>query len=159
MNIFLNLLLITMVIYSGLLLWLIIGNLYFDKQNTISEFPEVSVIVAIRNGENNLPHLIRDLEAQDYKGELEYILVDDESEDSTAHIIQEISQIDKRFIYQSSTNGDTSLRMKKRALNTGIKRAKYEWLLFTDVDCRVPKSWVRRMVGYFRNDIDSVIKN
>ena len=64
----------------------------------------------------------------------------------------EISQIDKRFIYQSSTNGDTSLRMKKRALNTGIKRAKYEWLLFTDVDCRLNKKWAASMSDYFSCD-------
>ena len=98
MNILLNFLLISMVIYLGLLLWLIIGNVFSNKKNTISEFPPVSIIVAIRNGEKSLPNLIRDLEALDYNGELEFIMVDDESSDSPAHIIQKISEKDKRFI-------------------------------------------------------------
>ena len=157
MDIQLNLLLITMVIYSGLLILLIIGNIFSDKKNTVSEFPPVSVIVAIRNGENALQDLIGDLEIQHYKGDLEFILVDDRSEDATAYIIQEISKKDKRFIYESSINGNASLQMKKRALDAGISRARHEWLLFTDVDCRVPNSWVRGMAGYFSNDIDYVI--
>ena len=62
-----------MVIYSGLLLWFIIGNIFSYKENTISEFPPVSVIVAIRNGANALPHLIADLSIQDYPGKIEFI--------------------------------------------------------------------------------------
>ena len=56
----------------GLLLWLIIGNFFSDKKNTVSEFPPVSVIVAIRNGENALPNLIADLSAQKYPGKHEF---------------------------------------------------------------------------------------
>ena len=120
MNILLNFLLVAIVIYVGLLLWLIIGNIFSDKKNTVSEFPPVSVIVAIRNGENSLPNLIADLSAQMYHGKLEFILIDDESEDATSKIIQEISNKDKRFIYETSTVGDASLQLKKRALDAGI---------------------------------------
>ena len=102
-----------MVIYSGVLLCLIVGNIFSDKKNIISEFPPVSVIVAIRNGENSMSNLIGDLQAQDYKGELEFIMVDDESSDSTAHIIQKISEKDKRFIYVTSTIGNASLKAAK----------------------------------------------
>ena len=157
MNILLNFLLITMVIYLGLLLWLIIGNVFSNKKNTISEFPPVSIIVAIRNGENSLPNLIRDLEALDYNGELEFIMVDDESSDSTAHIIQKISEKDKRFIYVISAIGNASLHLKKRALDAGISTAQNEWLLFTDVDCRVQKGWVTGMASYFSSRNDYVI--
>ena len=80
--------------YSGSLLWLIIGNIFSDKKNTVSEFPPVSIIVAIRNGENTLPRLITDLSAQKYPETLEFILVDDESTDATSTIIQEISKKD-----------------------------------------------------------------
>ena len=157
MNILLNFLLIAMVIYSGVLLWLIIGNIFSDKKNIISEFPPVSVIVAIRNGENALPDLIADLSVQKYPGNLEFILVDDESEDTTSKIINEIIKKDKRFIYVTSTNGDASLQLKKRALDAGINTAQNEWLLFTDVDCRVPSEWVAGMASYFSSNNDYII--
>ena len=153
----LYLLFATMVIYSGTLLWLIVGNILSDKKNTISEFPPVSIIVAIRNGENTLPHLITDLSAQKYPETLEFILVDDESTDATSKIIKEISKKDKRFIYATSIIGNASLHMKKRALDVGISTAQNEWLLFTDVDCRVPSGWVAGMAGYFCSENDYVI--
>ena len=157
MNILLNFLLVAIVIYVGLLLWLIIGNIFSDKKNTVSEFPPVSVIVAIRNGENSLPYLIADLSAQKYPGKLEFILIDDESEDATSKIIQEISNKDKRFIFETSAGGDASLQLKKRALDAGICTAQNEWLLFTDVDCRVSSGWVAGMSGYFCSKNDYVI--
>ena len=157
MNILLNILLITMVIYSGLLIWLIIGTIFSGKKKSISEFPPVSVIVAIRNGENALHNLIEDLSAQKYPGKLEFILVDDESTDATSQIIKETSKKDNRFKYETSTNGNTSLKLKKRALDSGISTAQSEWLLFTDVDCRVPSSWVVGMSGYFYSENDYVI--
>ena len=157
MDILLNILLIMMVIYLGLLIWLIIGNIFPDTKKSKSEFPPVSIIVAIRNGENSLPHLIADLSGQRYPGKLEFILVDDESQDSTSQIIQDIAKKDRRFIYEISTNGDDSLQLKKRALDAGISKAQNEWLLFTDVDCRVTSSWVAGMAGYFSSGIDYVI--
>ena len=153
----LNFLFVAMVIYSGLLLWLIIGNIFSYKKDTISEFPPVSIIVAIRNGQNSLHNLIVDLSAQNYPGKLEFILVDDESTDATSNIIHEISQKDKRFIYESSANGNGSLQLKKKALDAGVNRAQNEWLLFTDVDCRVPSGWVAGMASYFSSENDYVI--
>ena len=157
MNIFLNFLLITMVIYSGILLWLIMGNILLDKKHTITDFPPVSVIVAIRNGESALPNLIAELLAQQYPGKIEFILVDDESKDATSKIIQEISKKDKRFIAETSLNGTASLRFKKKALDAGISRAQYDWLLFTDVDCRIHSGWVAGMAIYFNSKNDYVI--
>ena len=61
--------------YCGVLLWLIIGNIIPDKKKFTSEFQPVSVIIAIRNGENALPHLIADLLSQNYPGKIEIILV------------------------------------------------------------------------------------
>ena len=152
-----HLLFIVMIMYSGLLLWLTIGNIFSNKKNTTSEFPPVSIIVAIRNGENTLPHLIADLSVQQYRGKLEFILVDDESTDTTSQIIKDIMKKDKRFIYVISTSGNSSLHLKKRALDAGISIAQNEWLLFTDVDCRVPSGWVAGMAAYFSCENDYVI--
>ena len=157
MTIIIYLLLGSMLYYSGMILWFIAGNLFSDSQGDSKAKPAVSVIIAIRNGEKSLPNLLTDLSAQDYSGEVEFILVDDESTDSTRKLNQEKSKLDKRFILEISSNGDSSLRFKKRALDAGIKRAKNEWLLFTDVDCRPNSGWVTGMASYFKDDVDYVI--
>ena len=157
MTIIIYLLLGSMLYYAGMILWFIAGNLFSDSQGNSKDSPAVSVIIAIRNGEKSLPNLLADLSAQDYLGEVEFILVDDNSIDSTRKLIQEISEVDKRIILENSSNGDTILNYKKRALNAGIKRAKNEWLLFTDVDCRLNPGWVSGMATYFEDDVDYVV--
>jgi len=157
MTIVIYLLLIFMLFYIGILLWFIAGNIFLKSAPDSLDTPPVSVIIAIRNGEDTLPHLLADLSSQDYSGDMEFIVVDDESEDLTKKIIQGKSSIDKRFKYESSTNGDHALGHKKRALDAGIKRADHEWLLFTDADCFQQSSWVRGMVSHFNQDVDYVV--
>ena len=143
--------------YSAMLLWFTIGNVFFNNKTITNQTKPVSIIIAIRNGEIALPSLLIDLKSQNYPGDIEYILVDDESNDSTKKIIQEIAKKDNRFIYQSSINGDSILNHKKRALDAGIKTASYEWLLFTDVDCKLKSSWVSSMAKYFSKKNDYII--
>ena len=146
-----------MLFYIGILLWFIAGNMFLESAPDSLDTPPVSVIIAIRNGEDALPKLLVDLSLQDYTGELEFILVDDQSEDSTKQLIEEISTKDKRFKYESSVNGNSALNYKKRALDAGIQKARSEWLLFSDVDCRLQSTWVRGMATYFTDDVDYVI--
>ena len=101
MTIIIYLLLISMLFYIGILLWFIAGNIFLDSASDSLDTPPVSVIIAIRNGEDTLPHLLADLSSQDYSGDMEFIVVDDESEDLTKKIIQGKSSIDKRFKYES----------------------------------------------------------
>ena len=157
MDIIIYLTLGSLLYYFGMILWFIAGNLFSDSKGNSKDTPAISVIIAIRNGEKSLPNLIEDLSAQDYLGEVEFILVDDESTDSTGKIIQEISATDKRFIIENSSNGSPPLTHKKRALDAGINKAKNEWLLFTDVDCRLDSGWVAGMASYFEDDVDYVV--
>lgn len=111
--------------------------------------PGISIIIAIRNGQESLPQLIEDLSKQNHIGSLEFILVDDESTDQTKTIIDSTIKKDNRFKYFSSKEGSSNLSTKKRALDVGIRNASHENLLFSDVDCRIPSSWARIMSGYF----------
>ena len=76
-----------MFFYIGMLLWFIAGNMFSNSISDTKDTPAVSVIIAIRNGEDALSHLLTNLSSQDYTGEMEFILVDDESEDSSKIII------------------------------------------------------------------------
>ena len=138
------------IMYLFIVLFFCITNLIF-KTSRVTGNPNfgISVIIAIRNGENSLKNLIQNLSSQDYKAPIEFILVDDESTDNTKQIILDIVKKDLRFKYLSSNDGDKNLRYKKRALDVGIDKSKYNNLLFTDVDCHISSDWVSTMANYF----------
>ena len=138
------------IIYLLILLLFCIANLIF-KSHEVTANPNfgISIIIAIRDGEKSLGDLIQDLLSQDYIGPIEFILVDDESTDNTKKIILDLAQNDLRFKYLSSKNGNQNLKFKKRALDFGISKSKFNYLLFTDVDCSLSSDWVSRMANYF----------
>lgn len=88
---------------------------------------------------------------------MEFIIVDDESIDNTLDIIHEFAQMDPRFKYFSSKDGDQTLAFKKRALDLGIKNAQYDRLLFTDIDCIIQELWVEAMISDFTDETDYII--
>ena len=146
------------VIYLGSLLYYILGNLInYKKNNTSHHLHPVSVIVAVKNGDSSLNNLLQDLKKQTYEGQMEFIIVDDESNDKTKEIIKDLASKDLRFIYETSANGNQNLFFKKRALDAGINKSKNDILLFTDVDCRLKPKWVESMSSQFINDVDYVI--
>ena len=113
--------------------------------------PNTSVILCVRNGEKSLPYILNDLSNQIYKGKIEFIIVDDQSDDNTHSIIDNYCNIDERFKYISSNMGSKNLNYKKRAIDAGISVSKYDYLLFTDVDCRMNKYWITSMMNNYKN--------
>lgn len=106
--------------------------------------PPISVIVALKNEEKNVVQLINGLAMQQYR-EFEVILVNDHSEDSTLALI---NQTEKPKFFKVMNLGEvpTGWNSKKYALNEGIKKSRYQYLLFTDADC-IPESdkWIASM--------------
>ena len=149
----------SVLLYFTFLIINILGLLKLSSKskNELVSNESISVVVAIRNGEKSLEKLIKFLSNQDYRGKLEFILVDDESTDKTKDIIQKAQASDNRFKYVSSKNGSNLLKFKKRALDAGIKKSQNDILLFTDVDCELSPSWVRSMISCFDSKVDYVI--
>ena len=143
--------------YAGSLFYFIIGLSKEENSPNNIETPPVSVIIAVRNGEKNINRLLNSLKNQTYNGEMEFIIVDDESTDKTVNIIQKFTQMDPRFKYFSSKGGDQKLTYKKRALDSGIKNAQFEHLLFTDIDCIIQYLWVENMMLSFTDETDYLI--
>jgi glycosyltransferase involved in cell wall biosynthesis len=101
----------------------------------------ISVIVAARNEERNLPRLLASLAALDYP-DFEAIIVNDHSTDGSARILSEWDgRHNIRVIeFQDRIEGLTG---KKAALQKGIESASNDILAFTDADCAVPTTWLR----------------
>jgi poly-beta-1,6-N-acetyl-D-glucosamine synthase len=105
---------------------------------------KVSVVVACRNEEKNLPLLLNDLSSQDYDPDLfEVIIVDDNSTDSTSEIVSGFKQIKCLKILCSSGRG------KKSAIRTAIVAASGELIITTDADCRMGKRWISIISDFY----------
>jgi len=92
----------------------------------------VSVIVPARNEEANLGRVVRSLASQ--QGVLEILVVDDQSEDRTPEILAELeAQIPCLRALRLDSLPEGWLG-KTHAVAEGARRARGEWLLFTDAD-------------------------
>lgn len=97
------------------------------------EGPRLSVIVPARNEERSIARTVRALLAQTYR-DLEIIVVDDRSSDSTGRLLQEIAFGDPRLIVISGEEPPAGWLGKPWALHQGSLRASGELLLFVDAD-------------------------
>lgn len=157
LDLFESILFFSALYYAGSLFYFIIGLSKEENSPNNIETPPVSVIIAVRNGEKNINRLLNSLKNQTYNGEMEFIIVDDESTDRTVNIIQKFTQMDPRFKHFSSKGGGQKLTYKKRALDSGIKNAQFEHLLFTDIDCIIQYLWVENMMLSFTDETDYLI--
>ncbi len=97
----------------------------------------VSVIIACRNEELNLPLLLNDLYSQDYDSKLfEIIIVDDNSTDSTFQIASAFHKIVNYKVLKNKSRG------KKCAIQCGVYAATGKLIITTDADCRMDKRWI-----------------
>ena len=116
-------------------------------------WPTVTVIVAARNEQADLPRCIAALEALDYpKNLLEVLLVDDESTDNTKSIITQAAARHAHFRALSTAGFISPLRVKARPLDCAARQAKGEWLLITDADGAVRPGWVRQLMAAAQSD-------
>jgi biofilm PGA synthesis N-glycosyltransferase PgaC len=104
----------------------------------------VSVVVACRNEEKNLPGLLNDLSSQDYNPNLfEIIIVDDNSTDNTFGLVSDQKNIKNFKILHNPGKG------KKSAIRAGINVATGELIITTDADCRMGEKWISTVSSFY----------
>lgn len=105
----------------------------------------VSVIVCAHDEEQNLKALVPMLLAQDHP-EFEVIIVEDRSNDGSYDYLLQATQEHSRLKMVRVVSKPEYINGKKYGITLGIRAARYEWLLFTDADCRPDsKQWITRM--------------
>ena len=112
---------------------------------------KISVIIPARNEEENIGQLLQILQEQNYPKELaEVIVIDDQSTDRTAAIVQQFSSVKLIQLKEDSINS-----YKKKAIETGIAAATGELIVTTDADCLPTKDWLKTIAS-FKNENQSV---
>lgn len=146
-----NWLLIGLIPYLFLLLYWVKGILSLSSKN-VKQSPTYnqgcSVVIAFRNEGNQLAKLIHSLKAQSIECNLvEFILVDDHSEDEGPIQVQKVCREDRRFRMETLV----SEKGKKAAIRKGVELAKFDCVMTTDADCQHHKDWVKSMLGAFES--------
>lgn len=119
--------------------------------------PSVSVIIAARNEEKNIRKCLQYVLDQHYPAhKLEFIVVDDRSEDATPEIVAEFAARDKRIKLLKVRDINPKLAPKKRAVDMGIRGAIGEIILMTDADCTPGRYWVTEMIAHFTPEVGMV---
>ena len=111
------------------------------------------VIIPMRNEEPNIRQLLSDIEQQTYPPEyFEVIVVDDHSSDRSCHEAKMPSSGSFHlFCLPENQTG------KKAAIRMGIENSNGEIIVTTDADCRVPKTWLSTIAGYFEEHSPSLL--
>ena len=153
MNIIFGIALTFSLIYFVSLLVYIYG-LEFPFQPKNVNRPFVSVVIAAKNEEKQLPGLLASLSKQDYPADCyEIIIVDNESEDESLAILKEAERKNPNLKILSTHGIVSDFTFKKAAMNLGIENARGEIILTTDADCELHSGWISSMARSFDKEV------
>jgi cellulose synthase/poly-beta-1,6-N-acetylglucosamine synthase-like glycosyltransferase len=105
----------------------------------VDDWPFVSIIVPVYNGSRTIDALLISLLALDYPADRhEILVVDNKSTDDTRERVQR---------YPVTLLEETEIQSSFAARNRGIEAARGEILAFTDADCVVEPTWLKRLLA------------
>lgn len=103
---------------------------------------KVSVVIPAYNAALTIGACLDAVARQDYAGEIETIVVDDGSTDTTAQIVSSFSRV---ILVRQANAGPAAAR------NAGFAQSGGVIVFFTDADCRPRTDWISRMVRAFED--------
>ena len=116
--------------------------------------PTVSILIAARNEENNLPDCLSAIERIEYPlDKIEVLVINDRSNDKTDEIAKTYCERLSHFSVLKISDSQEGLSGKMNALAQGIEKTAGEIIFITDADCEVPSNWVSNFVRYFQEDV------
>lgn len=149
------LLIIILILYCSLLIFYRINwnKIKFNEKkfSTKKNTTTISVIIAARNEEQYIGKCIKSILEQDYDNSLfEILVIDDHSTDQTVSILKSFLQKNLRVIALSEIGQNITINSyKKKAIETGISKAKGKLIVCTDADCIAPKKWLQTIAGFY----------
>jgi len=146
----------TIMFFFGIYFLLMFIILFRRNRKLMNYYPEpkkffsVSFLVPAYNEEESIKETLKALLEVDYPLEKkEIIVINDGSKDRTARVVKEFSKKYKQIKLLNKQNSG-----KADSLNNGIKIAKGELIAVVDADSYPTKDSLKKMVGYFEEDLN-----
>jgi len=112
----------------------------------LDDWPKLSIIISACNEAHTIQPAISTILEQDYPN-LEIILVNDRSTDTTGEIIDNISKKDSRVKTINITQLPEKWLGKVHALYQASKKITGEWILYTDADVHLRQGTLRKAIA------------
>lgn len=121
----------------------------------ITDFPKISILIAVYNEENNIVDTIKSIREQDYPNSYEVVIVDDGSTDNTVENI-------KQYLGTIADNNiilvDNKINKgKASALNSVIDKCSYDTLVSLDSDTILYENALKNLINKFKSDDYSAV--
>ena len=157
---FLSWLFLGWVLLQYLILLILIRTNWKSWGITSDDLPQVSVWIALRNEEKNLPRLLQSLDRLEYpKEKLQILLADDQSTDRTGELIMQWAQTRPHVVCISidKKNSPNLRNGKANALAQMDPIAEGDYYFLTDGECEVPPQWIQKTLAAFSEKTGLVI--
>lgn len=136
------LLLVPIALYAILVLWQWWGWIQLPTSTYADSTATVTVVVAARNEQGNIAHLVSDLKAQRHEAFRAIIVNDHSTDDTRAEALAAIGD-DQRFRLIDLEGAEG----KKSAIEAAIAQADSELIFCTDADCRLGSDHLHTMLA------------
>lgn len=145
---------LTLLVWLGLAVMVVPGNRRLRRLARLQApnpgaWPRVSVVIAARNEAATVGAALPTVLAKDYP-DLEFIAVNDRSEDDTGAILDRLAAGDPRLRVVHVRELPAGWIGKNHALHLGAQQATGEWILFTDADVHFAPDALGRAVAHAR---------
>ncbi len=133
----------TIALIPGFMYAFIITSLVVDRRPPLKpllQYPSLSVLIAAFNEEEQIQECVESVLKQEYPGELEIIVIDDGSTDSTLSVLKSLS-LPQLKIIEANHGG------KANALNLGLHAAKHDLVVTIDADTYLYRNALQRIAG------------
>ena len=133
----------------GLMNAFLAASLLLDRRpprRSFDQYPSISILIAAYNEEQSIRETLHSVAVQNYPGELEVLVIDDASTDTTARVVESL-----RYPWLRLLRQPTNLA-KSAALNRGLAAAKFDLIVTLDADSYLYKDALRHLVERYLSD-------
>jgi cellulose synthase/poly-beta-1,6-N-acetylglucosamine synthase-like glycosyltransferase len=106
-------------------------------------YAPVSIVIPAYNAEKHIRKVVESVLQQDYKGEIEIIVINDGSNDNSLEIVNTFINKGNVIILNQSNQGAVI------ATNKGFEAAKYDIVCSVDSDVVLHKNWLKKIIAEF----------
>jgi biofilm PGA synthesis N-glycosyltransferase PgaC len=122
----------------------------FQEENTLSNYPLISIVIPIKNGAKTLEACIRSIAAQDYPTEkLEILVIDNGSTDESFDVFNSLTDVENRMTWHSIIG-----KGKAWALNSGVYLSQAHYFINVDCDLILAPNAISNAIGQMEKNPD-----